>query len=118
MLELPEVETTLRGLEPHLAGQRITGVVVRHPQLRWPSGSFLANTYSGNDGNLDLGTNMVNWLASEEEPITIHPRAMKSSAIILSKTKLAVISGGFLLVLPALLVLVGCLMRWHRRQQG
>ncbi|MDD5180210.1 MAG: bifunctional DNA-formamidopyrimidine glycosylase/DNA-(apurinic or apyrimidinic site) lyase [Gallionellaceae bacterium] len=36
MPELPEVETTLRGLEPHLAGQRITGVTIRHPQLRWP----------------------------------------------------------------------------------
>ena len=36
MPELPEVEITLRGLEPHLAGQHITGVVIRHPQLRWP----------------------------------------------------------------------------------
>ena len=36
MPELPEVETTLRGLEPHLLGQRIADVVIRHPQLRWP----------------------------------------------------------------------------------
>lgn len=36
MPELPEVETTLRGLEPHLAGRRITGVVIRQPRLRWP----------------------------------------------------------------------------------
>ncbi len=36
MPELPEVETTLRGLAPHLAGQRIVGVVIRHPRLRWP----------------------------------------------------------------------------------
>jgi formamidopyrimidine-DNA glycosylase len=36
MPELPEVETTLRGLEPHLLGQRICGVAIRHPQLRWP----------------------------------------------------------------------------------
>ena len=36
MPELPEVETTLRGLAPHLTGQRIADVVVRHPQLRWP----------------------------------------------------------------------------------
>ena len=36
MPELPEVETTLRGLAPHLAGQRITDVVIRHPHLRWP----------------------------------------------------------------------------------
>lgn len=36
MPELPEVETTLRGLEPHLAGQRIKDVAIRHAQLRWP----------------------------------------------------------------------------------
>ena len=36
MPELPEVETTLRGLAPHLIGQHITDAVVRHPQLRWP----------------------------------------------------------------------------------
>ncbi len=36
MPELPEVEITLRGLAPHLVGQRVTGVVIRQPQLRWP----------------------------------------------------------------------------------
>ena len=36
MPELPEVETTLRGLAPHLLGQRIADVVIRHPHLRWP----------------------------------------------------------------------------------
>jgi formamidopyrimidine-DNA glycosylase len=36
MPELPEVETTRRGIEPHIAGRLITGVVVRHPMLRWP----------------------------------------------------------------------------------
>jgi len=35
MPELPEVETTLRGLEPHLLGQRIAGAVIRQPHLRW-----------------------------------------------------------------------------------
>ena len=35
MPELPEVETTLRGLEPHLFGQRITDVVIRTSHLRW-----------------------------------------------------------------------------------
>ena len=36
MPELPEVETTLRGLAPHLTGQRIRQVIVRNPHLRWP----------------------------------------------------------------------------------
>jgi formamidopyrimidine-DNA glycosylase len=36
MPELPEVETTLRGLEPHLLGRVIEGVNVRNGALRWP----------------------------------------------------------------------------------
>ena len=36
MPELPEVETTRRGIEPHVLGQIVQGVVVRQAQLRWP----------------------------------------------------------------------------------
>jgi formamidopyrimidine-DNA glycosylase len=36
MPELPEVETTRRGIEPHILGKKITGVVVRDARLRWP----------------------------------------------------------------------------------
>ncbi|MBT8419611.1 MAG: DNA-formamidopyrimidine glycosylase, partial [Gammaproteobacteria bacterium] len=36
MPELPEVETTRRGLAGRLLGSRIEAVVVRNPQLRWP----------------------------------------------------------------------------------
>jgi formamidopyrimidine-DNA glycosylase len=36
MPELPEVETTLRGIESHLLNQRIAHVRVREPRLRWP----------------------------------------------------------------------------------
>lgn len=36
MPELPEVETTCRGIAPHLIGQRVTRVVVRNARLRWP----------------------------------------------------------------------------------
>ncbi len=36
MPELPEVETTRRGLAPHLEGRRVVGVTLRRPDLRWP----------------------------------------------------------------------------------
>lgn len=36
MPELPEVETTRRGLAPHLLGRRVARVVLRRPDLRWP----------------------------------------------------------------------------------
>jgi formamidopyrimidine-DNA glycosylase len=34
--ELPEVETTRRGIAPHLIGRRVVGVTLRRPDLRWP----------------------------------------------------------------------------------
>src|SRR6201989_2364135 len=36
MPELPEVETTRRGIAPYVEGRRVTGVVLRRPDLRWP----------------------------------------------------------------------------------
>jgi len=36
MPELPEVETTLRGLKPAMVGQTLNGAVVRERRLRWP----------------------------------------------------------------------------------
>jgi len=34
--ELPEVETTLRGIEPYVTGQSVREIVVRNASLRWP----------------------------------------------------------------------------------
>jgi formamidopyrimidine-DNA glycosylase len=34
--ELPEVETTRRGLAPHVEGRTVTGVILRRANLRWP----------------------------------------------------------------------------------
>jgi formamidopyrimidine-DNA glycosylase len=36
MPELPEVETTRRGIAPHLVGRRIESLKIRQPNLRWP----------------------------------------------------------------------------------
>ncbi|NKB36326.1 MAG: bifunctional DNA-formamidopyrimidine glycosylase/DNA-(apurinic or apyrimidinic site) lyase [Gammaproteobacteria bacterium] len=36
MPELPEVETTRRGIEPHCLGQVVDKVIVRNSKLRWP----------------------------------------------------------------------------------
>src|ERR1035437_8943068 len=47
MPELPEVETTRRGLAPHLEGATVTGVVIRNPRLRWPIPENLPELLSG-----------------------------------------------------------------------
>ncbi|HEY8353895.1 MAG TPA: bifunctional DNA-formamidopyrimidine glycosylase/DNA-(apurinic or apyrimidinic site) lyase [Methylophilaceae bacterium] len=46
MPELPEVETTRRGLLP-LVGQTVRQVVIRHDSLRWPIPAHLQSTLQG-----------------------------------------------------------------------
>lgn len=36
MPELPEVETTRRGIAPHVEGQLVSNVIIRQASLRWP----------------------------------------------------------------------------------
>lgn len=36
MPELPEVETSRRGIEPHILNRTVTDVVIRQKKLRWP----------------------------------------------------------------------------------
>jgi hypothetical protein len=79
------------------------------------SGAFLSNTYSGNGGNIDLGVNMMNWLAREEHLITTQPRATLDSTIVLSKNQLNVVSIGFVAILPLLLIGIGGVLWWRRR---
>lgn len=47
MPELPEVETTRRGIAPHIVGQTVSDVIVRNPRLRWPVPEQLQQHLSG-----------------------------------------------------------------------
>jgi formamidopyrimidine-DNA glycosylase len=47
MPELPEVETTVRGIAPHIEGQRIKQVIIRQHKLRWPVPETLNETLAG-----------------------------------------------------------------------
>lgn len=47
MPELPEVETTRRGIAPHIEGRKVTGVTIRQRQLRWPVSARLGSILSG-----------------------------------------------------------------------
>lgn len=47
MPELPEVETTRRGLAPHVEGRLVTGAVLRRPDLRWPIAPEITDVLPG-----------------------------------------------------------------------
>lgn len=47
MPELPEVETSRRGISPHILGKTFQNVIIRQPSLRWPVPESLAETLPG-----------------------------------------------------------------------
>jgi formamidopyrimidine-DNA glycosylase len=47
MPELPEVETSRRGIEPYLAGHKVTRVIVRERRLRWPVAKGIERSMTG-----------------------------------------------------------------------
>jgi hypothetical protein len=79
------------------------------------NGAFLSNSFAGNGGNVDLGMNIVNWLAGEEHLITQQLHATKDSKLELSATQLRLISITFLLGLPLLLAGAGIYI-WRKRR--
>jgi ABC-type uncharacterized transport system involved in gliding motility auxiliary subunit len=77
--------------------------------------SFLANAYSGNGGNIDLGINMINWLSNEDALITTQPRSNKDGIVTLSTRALTIISISLVIVIPLILLIAGGVQWWRRR---
>jgi len=80
------------------------------------SGHFLANQFVGTLGNLDLGVNMVNWLAGDDALITVQPRSRADLTLELTGAGLALLGFGFLFVLPLALLICGGVIWWRRRK--
>ncbi|WP_396956030.1 GldG family protein [Nitrosomonas sp.] len=81
------------------------------------SGHFLANGYLGNGGNLDLGMNMINWLAGDEAFIPIQPRITLDSRLALNELQLTLIVTGFLIILPLVFLVSGIFINWYRKRR-
>lgn len=83
--------------------------------------NFLSNTFLANGGNLDLGINMVNWLAGDDSLITIQPKPLKDVNVIIpsdagGKTIALLIFIGFRWILPIGLLIAGFTIWWRRRK--
>ncbi|HTS54251.1 MAG TPA: GldG family protein [Burkholderiales bacterium] len=76
----------------------------------------LSNQYVGLLSNLDLGTNMLNWLAEDENLITVQARPRVDSQLNLGRAGLSLIGFGYLLILPAAFLLTGGVVWWRRRK--
>jgi ABC-type uncharacterized transport system involved in gliding motility auxiliary subunit len=80
-------------------------------------GDFLSNAYLDNSANLDLGLNLVNWLAEDDNFSQIPTTLPSDLKLDLSQTTAALIAFTFLFVVPFMLLLSGGLIWWQRRKR-
>lgn len=92
------------------AGERQQRVVVVG------NGNFLANTFLGNGGNLQLGTAMLHWLGGDDKMIAIPPRPAADVQVNVDQTLLYLIAFTFLLALPLAFAIAGGVVWWRRRK--
>ena len=80
-------------------------------------GDFVSNTYIGNQGNLNIGHNIVNWISNDDSFISIPSSTSVDSQIIISELIGAIIGLIFLVVLPLALLITGLLV-WYKRRSA
>lgn len=78
-------------------------------------GDFLSNTYLGNQGNLNIGHNIINWISNDDSFISIPTSNAPDSQINLSEIMGAFIGLFFLIILPLGLLISGTMIWFKRR---
>ncbi|NNF95729.1 MAG: GldG family protein, partial [Halobacteria archaeon] len=79
-------------------------------------GDFLSNAYLGNQGNQDLGYNIINWLSHDDNFIAIPSRKAPDTELVMGETAWSLLGLFFLLGLPLLLLGSGIYI-WIKRRQ-
>ncbi|MCG6867635.1 MAG: GldG family protein [Gammaproteobacteria bacterium] len=78
---------------------------------------FLANSYLGNGGNLELGVALFNWLSLDDALVSVVPRTAPDTRLDLTESQIVAISTAFAILLPMSLLAAGTgiwLRRWRR----
>ena len=77
---------------------------------------FITNSLVGAPvANLDLFVNMVNWIAEDEDLISIRPREPEDRRIFLNAQQQKNVAYLSLLVIPGLVLVAGISVWWGRR---
>jgi ABC-type uncharacterized transport system involved in gliding motility auxiliary subunit len=77
---------------------------------RWIGNGFLAF-----NGNRDLYMNMLNWLSSDEDLISIRPKDPEDRRLNMNPRQATMLFYGSVVVIPLAIILAGVSMWWKRR---
>ena len=76
---------------------------------------FASNGYIRNSGNYDLFLNQVNWLAEEEDMITVRPKEIDDRRVNLSAKDSKIVLYTSVFALPLIIIVAGVFIYFRRR---
>ncbi|WP_114241420.1 GldG family protein [Dyella sp. C9] len=80
-------------------------------------GDFLSNAVLGMGGNRALGQRIFDWLLGDDVLVNLPPAQGAPDRVLrISQAQLSMVSLGFLVVLPLLLIVAGGWITWRRRR--
>jgi ABC-type uncharacterized transport system involved in gliding motility auxiliary subunit len=79
------------------------------------SSGWIGNNILRFNGNRDLFLNMMNWLSSDEDLISIRPKEPEDRRLNLSRRQMSVIFSSSVIGLPLMVIAAGMLVWWKRR---
>ena len=77
--------------------------------------SWAANAFMAFNGNSDLALNAMNWLSSDEDLISIRPKAEEDRRVTLTRAQMNMVRLFSQFMLPLAIVFVGVSVWWRRR---
>jgi ABC-type uncharacterized transport system involved in gliding motility auxiliary subunit len=77
--------------------------------------SWVANSFLRFNGNRDLFLNMMNWLSSDEDLISIRPKEPEDRRLNMSARQMTLVFYESVLMIPLIIVVAGVGVWWKRR---
>jgi ABC-type uncharacterized transport system involved in gliding motility auxiliary subunit len=79
------------------------------------SSAWAANSFINFNGNRDLALNAINWLASDEDLISIRPKEQDDRRITMTRAQFNWVRTTSQFLLPLVTILIGVSVWWRRR---